>query len=39
MLLEKEAWQILRPYPFFNETSDLFENDLTLIEANLKRHI
>ena len=37
--LEEEAFKVLRPNPLFMEPYDLFECDLTLIDANLKRHL
>jgi len=39
MELEFEAWKVLRPEPLIMESPDLFENDLTLIDANLSRHL
>jgi hypothetical protein len=36
--LERKAFEILRPDRLFREPIDLYECDLTLIEANLKRH-
>lgn len=39
MIIEEKAWRVLRPNPLIMETPDLFENDLTLIDANLKRHL
>ncbi len=39
MQLEEKAFDILIPNPLFREPIDLHQCDLTLIEANLKRHI
>ena len=39
MMIEAEAFKLLRPNSLFMESPDLFECDLTLIDANLKRHI
>ena len=39
MMLEEEAFKILIPNPLFMEPVDLSKCDLTLIDANLKRHL
>ena len=39
MVLEYNAWKILRPNPSYGEPLNLFEIDLSLLDANLKRHI
>lgn len=39
MDLEYAAWKVLRPNSLLMESPDLFENDLTLIDANLSRHL
>ena len=37
--LEREAFKILIPDPLFREPYDLYECDLTRINANVKNHI
>lgn len=39
MLLENEAFKILRQDPLFIENPSLYQCDLTLINANIKNHI